>query len=513
MIQYIISLYLFASVIFLSIMFVYSFSRGISFFARAFGLLALTLDIYLLGYLLELNVATLDARLFWNQIQYFGIPFFPGFWLLVSLLYTGRFKKTQWYKISAIFVVPIITFIMRLTNELHSWFYSSIELNTLGELTFLVLGKGPWYYVQAGYSFIVLVLCTFFYYQKLVQSNEQEKKQFQLLFWASIVPYIALLLIIIDPGKLGIDYSAIVLPPCILLINYALSRYNFLELKNLARERVFEESSNGLILMDRYYVIRDFNSSSVRFLSWLNIELENESLKVLLANHQELLNSIYNRERYIQVIQDRHRKHFIAFTAEDIDQKDNLSGILLSIEDVTVREELTQRLQEMAQIDMLTGINNRRHFVEESQKAIDRAIRYNEPLSLLMIDIDYFKRINDSYGHACGDKVIQEVAQLIKSNFRSTDVIGRLGGEEFAITMLKSTKEEAFTKAEELRVKVEQMRFICSNSALNISISVGITQLQNRDLSLDDLINQADKAMYQAKEIGRNTIVINNSIN
>jgi hypothetical protein len=143
MVKNIISLYLFASVIFLSIMFVYSFTRGKSFFASAFGLLALTLDIYLLGYLLELNVASLDARLFWNQIQYFGIPFFPSFWLLVSLLYTGRFKKTQWYKIVLIFTVPISTFIMRLTNELHSWFYSSIELNTIGDLTFLVLGKGP----------------------------------------------------------------------------------------------------------------------------------------------------------------------------------------------------------------------------------------------------------------------------------------------------------------------------------------------------------------------------------
>jgi diguanylate cyclase (GGDEF)-like protein len=511
MVKNIISLYLFASVIFLSIMFVYSFSRGRSLFARAFGLLALTLNIYLFGYLLELNVASLEARLFWNQVQYFGIPFFSGFWLLVSLLYTGHFKKTQWYKIVAIFVIPIITFILRLTNEFHLWFYSSIEMNTLGDLTFLVLGKGPWYYVQAGYSFIVLVLCTFFYYQKLVQSNEQEKKQFQLLFWASIVPYIALLFIVIDPGRLGIDYSAIVLPPCILLINYALSRYNFLELKILARERVFEESSKGLILMDRYYVIRDFNSSSVRYLSWFNIELVNEDLKTVLSNHQELLNSIYNRERNIQVVQEDNLNHYIAFTAEDIGLKDDLSGVLLSIEDVTVREELTLKLKEMAQIDMLTGINNRRHFVEESQKAIERAKRYNEPLSLLMIDIDYFKRINDNYGHACGDKVIQEVALLIKSNFRSTDVIGRLGGEEFAITMLKSNKDEAYVKAEELRVKVEQMHFDFDSSNLHISISIGITELINlSELSLDDLINQADKAMYQAKKLGRNTIIIYN---
>jgi diguanylate cyclase (GGDEF)-like protein len=507
MIKNIISLYLFASVIFLSIMFVYSFSRGKSFFARAFGLLALTLDIYLLGYLLELNVASLDARLFWNQIQYFGIPFFPGFWLLVSLLYTGRFKKTHGYTVLAIFTIPIITFFMRLTNEMHLLFYSSIELNTLGDLTFLVLGKGPWYYVQAAYSFIVLVLCTFFYYKKLVQSNEQEKKQFQLLFWASIVPYIALLFIVIDPGKLGIDYSAIVLPLCILLINYALSRYNFLELKMLARERVFEESSKGLILMDRHYVVRDFNASSVRYLSWFKIELQNEDLKVLLSKHEDLLNSIFNREKNIQVIQRNNSKYYISFTAEDIGLEDDLSGILLSIEDVTVREELTLKLKEMAQTDMLTGINNRRHFAEESNKAIDRAKRYHETLSLLMIDIDHFKLINDKHGHACGDKVLQQVAELIRTNFRSTDVIGRLGGEEFAITMLNSNTDEAILKAEELRVKVEQAYFGFDDLNLHISVSVGITELKNSEFNLDDLISQADKAMYQAKELGRNAIV------
>jgi diguanylate cyclase (GGDEF)-like protein len=493
-------------------MFVYSYSRSKSAFARAFGLLALTLDIYLLGYLLEINVETIEARLFWNQVQYFGIPFFPGFWLLVSILYTGRLKKTQSPIIIAVFTIPVITFLMRLTNNMHNLFYSGVGLNTVGDFTFLVLDKGPWYYVQSIYSFIVLVLCTTFYYRKLRRSNDQEKKQFNLLFWASTIPFVALLFIVIDPWKLGIDYSAIVLPPCILLINYALSRYNFLELKLLARERVFEESTEGLVLMDRHYVIRDFNPSSIRYLSWFNLELKNEDLGVVLSNHQEILKSIYDRERSVHTIDKGNDRYFIAFTIEDIGTKDDLSGKLLTIEDVTVREQLTTKLREMAQTDVLTGLNNRRYFVEESNKAVEHALRYNESLALLMMDIDHFKSINDNYGHACGDRVLKTLASIIKKTFRSTDIIGRIGGEEFAVVMVNSSAKEAFSKAEELRLLLEGFQIDFQNITIRISVSIGIAELFGNRCNLDELLSQADKSMYEAKELGRNqTIVYKNS--
>lgn len=509
MVRNILSIYLFSSVIFLSIMFVYSYSRGKSAFAKAFGFLALTLDIYLLGYLLEVNTDTIESMMFWNQIQYFGIPFFPGFWLMVSLLYTGRIKHF-WSKTSVIvFIIPVITFFMRLTNDLHHLFYSTVGVNVLGDITFLVLGKGPWYYVQMLYSLVVLILCTAFYYQKLIKTTNQERKQFELLFIASIIPYAALILITFDPAKLGIDYTAIVLPPCILLINYALSRYNFLGLMQLARERVFEESHEGLILMDRHYVIRDFNASSILYFSLFGVKLKNEDLGLILKDHEEILHSIYSRKPCVHTIISDDEQYYIEFSTKDIGKKDELAGILLTIEDVTTSEKLELQLRELAQTDELTGLNNRRYFMEETSKILNHALRYDEKLTMLMMDIDHFKVINDTYGHACGDLVLSTLAKLIRATYRSTDIVGRFGGEEFVVAMVNTSAEEAYARAESLRTNIEGLSIRCQDNDIRVTISIGIAELnRERFEKLDELLNCADGAMYQAKERGRNQTVI-----
>jgi hypothetical protein len=127
MITKILSLYVFVGVLFLSIMFVYSLYRGKSGFAKALGLLSLSLDIYLLGYLMEINSRTLSEMLFWNQIQYFGIPFFPALWLIMGMLYTGRIKSLWEWKFALVLIIPILTILIRLTNEYHQFFLPALR--------------------------------------------------------------------------------------------------------------------------------------------------------------------------------------------------------------------------------------------------------------------------------------------------------------------------------------------------------------------------------------------------
>ena len=160
------SLYLFIAILFLSFLFVYSFVRGKSNHARVMGLLSLCLQIYLLGYLLEINTNQLSEMIFWNQIQYFGIPFFPALWLVISLLYTGRIDYIKGYRLIIIFIIPILTFIIRITNNVHFLYYKTLEIQTNGEFSSLYLTKGPWYLVQMIYVLITLVLCTYFYYHR-----------------------------------------------------------------------------------------------------------------------------------------------------------------------------------------------------------------------------------------------------------------------------------------------------------------------------------------------------------
>jgi diguanylate cyclase (GGDEF)-like protein len=171
--------------------------------------------------------------------------------------------------------------------------------------------------------------------------------------------------------------------------------------------------------------------------------------------------------------------------------------------------EKTAALELMAKKDYLTGINNRRNFYTLATKVISYAQRHQHGVVIAMCDIDHFKRVNDLYGHDAGDHVLQEVSKILANAFRDVDIIGRIGGEEFAVCLPETTIEEAQIACERVRVNVEHSDFITpnSNQHIAITISIGIT-LDEKNLSLSELLTQADQALYQAKNTGRNKIVV-----
>jgi diguanylate cyclase (GGDEF)-like protein len=171
-----------------------------------------------------------------------------------------------------------------------------------------------------------------------------------------------------------------------------------------------------------------------------------------------------------------------------------------------------KHLIHLATIDSLTGIFNRREFFVRGQNEIDRSLRYNTPLSLLMIDLDYFKRINDAYGHAKGDAVLKQFADTCNNQIRTTDVFARLGGEEFGMILPGSDNREAQIFAERLREKIECLSIPSESGNISVTISIGITTGTQKNISLTRMMQDADKALYQAKDQGRNRVVVN-SIN
>lgn len=337
--------------------------------------------------------------------------------MIISLLYTGRIDYVKGYKSLIIFIIPLITFFIRLTNDFHFLYYKSIEIETIGGFTAMYLTKGPWYLVQMIYVLITLILCTFFYYQRYRHSIGNEKIQFSLLFYASVLPYLALILVFINWGGTGIDYTAIILPPCIFLINLALTKYNFLDIKNLAREKVFEDSSLGFILLNRTHRVVDFNDQSIQLFKLINVQLKETSLEKLLKDHLDILECIQNSSHEIVHRMIDGQDKYVSLNVKEMKNNEEVIGQLVTLEDVTEKERLRYRLLEMANTDSLSSLNNRRKFRESAEEVIHRAKRYNQVVSLLMMDIDFFKRINDAYGHAAGDEVIKVFSDLLRQNF------------------------------------------------------------------------------------------------
>ena len=170
-------------------------------------------------------------------------------------------------------------------------------------------------------------------------------------------------------------------------------------------------------------------------------------------------------------------------------------------------EVANQELQKLASTDPLTHIYNRRHFFSQSNAEFARAKRYERELSVIMLDIDDFKTVNDRYGHAAGDMALVSLAECCRSVLRESDIIGRLGGEEFAICCPEASLDGAKVIAERIRTRCESILLHYQEHAFCITVSLGVTRMSAQDSNLEAVIHRADKLLYRAKQAGRNCAI------
>jgi two-component system, cell cycle response regulator len=178
-------------------------------------------------------------------------------------------------------------------------------------------------------------------------------------------------------------------------------------------------------------------------------------------------------------------------------------------QDITERIQMREQLWEMATTDFLTGIMNRRYFMSELEKEFARVLRFDRhDVAVLMLDIDHFKRVNDTYGHAIGDALLKHFILVIQQHLRKTDLVGRLGGEEFSIVLPDTPLVAAKVFAERLCNDVKNNPLPLGDVAVAITVSIGLTIMETNDNNCDAVLIRADDALYRAKELGRNRVEV-----
>jgi two-component system, cell cycle response regulator len=227
---------------------------------------------------------------------------------------------------------------------------------------------------------------------------------------------------------------------------------------------------------------------------------------------------------------DFRPRYIIMLTGED-EQKDKVEGLELGADDyitkpfqypelmariragkriIDLQKELLEsnrRLELLSITDGLTKLHNHRHFQDELTRAFEESQRYQRPLSLAMIDLDFFKKVNDTYGHAVGDEVLKAAASLFRQSVRSTDLVARYGGEEFAVMMPETELQDAMTFAEKIRSLMESTPMETQAGIVHVTVSIGLASVpQTRTHTAKELIVSADKALYRAKKNGRNQV-------
>ena len=283
-------------------------------------------------------------------------------------------------------------------------------------------------------------------------------------------------------------------------------------------QSLIETMNEGVILVDRQKIIVFANPRVGEIVGCPETELLGKTMSSLFTTNGKSLFSnewkkmmegeVRRYESEIQRRDDQTTPVIVSQTPSYHDTKE-IQGGLLVITDISKQKEIERRLSQLSITDGLTGLLNRRHFGSLLGTEFQKARRYQYPLSCLMIDLDHFKKCNDSLGHLYGDFVLRETGQLIQEKIRDHDILARYGGEEFILLFPNIPKTGAIDGAERIRSTIEQHPFKYKGQGHRITVSIGISEVaDDRAKSTEDLILYADQALYEAKQRGRNKVLV-----
>lgn len=505
------SIYLFVAVLLTQFFSAYFFSKGKNSYRKAFSAFILCVGVYLFGYLMIISNSNLQELIFWNQIQYLGLPFISVLWLTVALLYTKTIYTLSRRIAVILFFVPVITFFMRLTNSWHHLFYKSWEVKQFFGYYSLHMERGYWYFVHISYTILCLFLTIIIYYLGYRKKwSGYTRPQLMVFFFASLLPLIGIMLILFTYDKWVIDFTALIMPVSILIIGYGIIKYDFLEIKTLARETIFENSLDGMLILESGLRLADYNKAAKNFFNALNISLDNYPIEHLFMREPELLEIFKCKTtREFSVMIDGEKRFFEISALPLGIAHDKRTRMLKSIRDITEKKKVQEALTALATIDSLSGLYNREEFTKLAKRQFSWAKRHNEKLSLLMIDLDLFKNINDTFGHAAGDEAIRIMGNNITTSFRKTDFAGRLGGDEFAVLLKNTSLTEAKRAAVKFQETVSRTKMIYKKQEISFTVSIGVAATFDdidKNSNVEDVFKQADDALYRAKAKGRNCV-------
>ncbi len=242
--------------------------------------------------------------------------------------------------------------------------------------------------------------------------------------------------------------------------------------------------------------------------SFLEIHLEDRE-RIKEVFRRTVATGVGERAEFRFVLKDGSIRHMESDGRAIRGADGAVSKVVVVSRDITELKHLEAELREMAATDFLTGLANRRHFLARLEQELARIQRLEKHrASVLMLDSDHFKRVNDTFGHATGDKVLRHLAVLMQKGLRKVDIAGRVGGEEFAIILPGADLPAAEVFAERLRKKVAGTPMAQEDRAIPLTVSIGVTGMKASDTSADDALVRADRALYRAKEYGRNKVAV-----
>jgi len=483
---------------------------------RPFVFFMASVFFYSLGYMLELSGDSASAIFFALKIEYIGIPFIPVFWFLFAFEYNKlRIRSRLVY--ASLFVIPVITFALLYTNNQYHWYYSEFGIDTSGPFPVASVVKGTWYYVQFAYAQLLSLAGVALFYSMTRKAKGYRRKQANAIFFASLIPWCGNLLEQLGLTLPGIDMEPFYLALPIPVFSIAMARLLMFNIAPIARAKIFETMRTPVLVLDKDFNIADFNRFAGMVLPELTAEAIGLSAHEVLGDREGFMDRITAANDAATDVELRHNGetvHFSVSVTRIASSSGQEIGFAVLLYDITEKKRLLEQLHKMASLDALTQVYSRQFFMDSCMMEVNRVCRYGGSLPFMLVDIDHFKAINDTYGHIAGDLVLQNVTATFRKTLRASDVVGRYGGEEFAFLLPETDFEGVKNLAERLRKGVKETTTPYEGNELKVTISVGIAYYSTDERAagttgrelLIALLKASDQALYEAKNMGRDQV-------
>jgi len=474
--------------------------------AVEFSLLTWAGAVYSLGYAVEITRTQLADLLWALRIEYLGLAFLPALLLIFSLRMV-RDRPLDRRLTGALLVVPLVTLLMVWTADRHSLYYVSPRVETGWYFPVFSAGHGLWYNLQLTYVILSGIVSPLILLWNARRFEQRRRWQASLAGVGALFPIGAAVLNALGVSIYGIDLGPFGISLSALFFGWALFRYRLFEIVPAAREVALDAVRDAFVVVDHSGRIVDFNQAARNLpgaADWKIGQPFPRSGSLGEFVHHNLRQPGGMLEFSIRD-QDGAIRYFWVHAYPLKDTFNRMSGSTFLISDVSETVRLIHRLDEQASKDELTGLLNRRALIEAAQRLFDQISERGGSLGVVLMDLDNFKTINDTYGHQVGDRLLRWVGECLSKTLRHEDLVGRYGGDEFVIFLPDASTATAVQIAERLRAAITLWQPADDPLRVPVSASFGVfATVLDDNLTMEDLIRAADQALYRAKRDGRN---------
>ncbi|MBM0744440.1 diguanylate cyclase [Phormidium sp. CLA17] len=501
--------------------------RAASSASRPFILSLLSIAFYATVAALEAAAIALPDKIFWSKLEYVGSGCVVTFFLIFAIHFT---HKRQWLTLKntvLLWLLPSLNVVLVATNEQHRLVWSGFLPYSQGTNQ-IVYQHGPGFYWVMSCVYLYTLTGSLLLVKAMQQSARLQQQQSWLALAGALVPLLggSAYMLNLTPAGLNLTPMSFLLTGIIYFVT--LFRFRLFDLVPVARDTLIESMSDGVLVLDLHNRLIDINPAAQQ-LTGIRVTCLGQPLRQLFSSWQVIAqlceaSETVQCELLLKVSADCYVElHVIPLR----DRCKGLTGRLLVLRNVTQRQQadlelrqanerlqaqlheikaLQTQLREQAIRDALTGLFNRRYFEETLPRELARAAREAYPVAVILMDIDFFKQVNDTYGHQGGDCVLQAFGSLLRDHSQQGDIACRYGGEEFVLTLPAITLKDVYQRAEQIRRSFQAMRVQFGSATICTTLSLGVGLFPEHGDTSQSLMQVVDQALYIAKAAGRNCV-------